>query len=60
MSYGGADAMSERPSYSWENKQYLLNVIMNQLGITEKDLEKEPSFIKSKVREMKLDTLLEH
>jgi len=61
MSYGGADAvMSERPSYSWENKQYLLKVIMNQLGITEEDLEKEPSYIKAKVREMRLDTLLQN
>lgn len=61
MSYGGADAvMSERPSYSWENKQYLLKVIMNQLGITEEDLEREPSFIKAKVREMRLDTLLQN
>jgi hypothetical protein len=61
MSYGGADAvMSERPSYSWENRQYLLKVIMNQLGITEEDLEKEPSYIKAKVREMRLDTLLQN
>ena len=52
--------MSERPSFSWENKQYLLKVIMNQLGITEEDLEKEPSFIKAKVREMRLDTLLQN
>jgi len=52
--------MSERPSYSWENKQYLIKVIMNQLGITEEDLEKEPSFIKAKVREMRLDTLLQN
>jgi hypothetical protein len=61
MSYGDADVvMSERPSFSWENKQYLLKVIMNQLGITEEDLEKEPSYIKAKVREMRLDTLLEN
>ena len=57
--------MSERPSYSWamkakENKQYLLKVIMNQLGITEEDLERDPSFIKAKVREMRLDTLLQN
>jgi hypothetical protein len=52
--------MSGRPSFSWENKQYLLKVIMNQLGITEEDLEKEPSYIKAKVREMRLDTLLQN
>ena len=56
----GDSVMSERPSFSWENKQYLLKVIMNQLGITEEDLEKEPSYIKAKVREMRLDTLLEN
>lgn len=56
----GDSVMSERPSYSWENKQYLLKVIMNQLGITEEDLEKEPSYIKAKVREMRLDTLLQN
>lgn len=41
---------SERPSYNWENKQYLLKVIINQLGITEEDLEIDPSFFKAKVR----------
>lgn len=56
----GDSVMSERPSFSWENKQYLLKVIMNQLGITEEDLEKEPSYIKAKVREMRLDTLLQN
>jgi hypothetical protein len=56
----GDSVMSERPSFSWENKQYLLKLIMNQLGITEEDLEKEPSFIKAKVREMRLDTLLQN
>lgn len=61
MSYGGADAvMSERPSYSWENKQYLLKVIMDKLGITEEDLEKDPSWIKAKVREMRIESILEN
>ena len=32
------EAMSERPSYRYENKEYLLQTIMNQLGITEEDL----------------------
>lgn len=54
------EAMSERPSYSWENKQYLLQVMMNQLGITEEDLEKDPSWIKAKVREMRIETILEN
>jgi len=47
-----------RPSYSWENKQYLLKLMMNQLGITEQDLEKDPSWIKAKVREMRIETIL--
>jgi len=52
--------MSERPSYSWENKQYLLKVIMDKLGITEEDLEKDPSWIKAKVREMRIESILEN
>lgn len=60
MSYGGAEAMSERPSYSWENKQYLIKVMMNQIGITEEDLEKDPSWIKAKVREMRIESILEN
>ena len=52
--------VSERPSYSWENKQYLLEVIMDKLGITEEDLEKDPSWIKAKVREMRIESILEN
>ena len=56
----GDSVMSERPSYSWENKQYLLKVIMDKLGITEEDLEKEASWIKAKVREMRIESILEN
>ena len=56
----GDASMSERPSYSWENKQYLLKVIMDKLGITEEDLEKDPSWIKAKVREMRIESILEN
>lgn len=52
-------AMSEAPSYTWTNKNYLLKVILGQLGLTEEDLEKEPSWIKSKVRESNIDKVLE-
>lgn len=55
----GMEAMSERPSYRWENKEYLLEVFMKQLGITEEDLENEPSWIKAKVREVNIDKVLE-
>jgi hypothetical protein len=54
------EAMSERPSYRWENKEYLLEVFMNQLGINESDLENDPSWIKAKVREANLDKVLEN
>ena len=54
------ETMSERPSYRWENKEYLLEVFMNQLGITEDDLENEPSWIKAKVREANLEKVLEN
>lgn len=55
----GGEAMSERPSYRWENREFLLETIMNQLGITEEDLEKEPSWIKAKLRESNIDKVLE-
>jgi hypothetical protein len=54
------ETMSERPSYRWENKEYLLEVFMKQLGITEEDLENEPSWIKAKVREANLEKVLEN
>ena len=53
------EPMMERPSYRWENKEYLLEVFMKQLGITEEDLENEPSWIKAKVREVNIDKVLE-
>lgn len=52
------ETMSERPSYSWENKQTLLKAIMGQLEITDSDLENEPSWIKSKLREANIDKIL--
>jgi len=52
--------MSERPSYRWENKEYLIKVILNQLGMTEEDLENEPSWVKAKVRESNIDKVLEN
>ncbi len=57
-SYSGDEVVSERPSYRWENKEYLLQVMMNQLGITESDLENDPSWIKAKVREMNIEKVL--
>lgn len=53
------EVMSERPSYRWDNKEYLLEVFMKQLGITEDELENDPSWIKAKVREANLDKVLE-
>lgn len=49
-----------RSSYNWENKKFLLETFMNQLGITEDDLENEPSWIKAKVRESNIDKVLEN
>jgi hypothetical protein len=50
-----------RPSHRYENKEYLLKTIMNQLGITESDLdEQEPSWVKAKVRESNIDKVLEN
>lgn len=54
------EVMSERPSYRWVNKEYLVEVMMNQLGITEADLENDPSWMKAKVREMNIEKVLEN
>jgi hypothetical protein len=54
------EVMSERPSYRYENKEYLLEVMMKQLGITEADLENDPSWVKAKVREMNIEKVLEN
>ena len=54
------ESVSERPSYRYENKEYLLQTIMNQLGITEEDLENDPSWMKAKVREMNIERVLEN
>jgi hypothetical protein len=55
IDYDVEEVMSERPSYRYENKEYLLEVFMNQLGITEQDLENDPSWMRAKVREMNID-----
>lgn len=57
---GYEEVMSERPSYRWDNKEYLLEVMMKQLGITEADLENDPSWMKAKVREMNIEKVLEN
>jgi hypothetical protein len=54
-----SEAMSERTSYD-VNKEYLLKTIMNQLGMTEEDLEQDPSWVKAKVRESNIDKVLDN
>ena len=54
------ESVEAATSYRWENQQYLLKTIMNQLGMTESDLENEPSWVKSKVRESNIDKVLEN
>ena len=56
----GDEMMSEAVSYRWENKEYLLKTIMNQLGMTDEDLEQDPSWVKAKVRESNIDKVLEN
>ena len=53
------EAMEARPSYRYENKEYLLKTIMNQLGMTESDLENDPSWVKAKVRDANIDKVLD-
>jgi hypothetical protein len=59
IDYDVEEVMSERPSYRWDNKEYLVEVMMKQLGITEADLENDPSWIRAKVREMNIDKVLD-
>jgi hypothetical protein len=54
------ESMESRPSYRYENKEYLLKTIMNQLGMTEEDLEQDPSWVKAKVRESNIDKVLDN
>jgi hypothetical protein len=56
---GMGESMSESVSYRYENKEYLLKTIMNQLGMTEEDLENDPSWVKAKVRESNIDKVLD-
>ena len=56
---GDEEYMSEAVSYRYENKEYLLKTIMNQLGMTEADLENDPSWVKAKVREANIDKVLD-
>jgi hypothetical protein len=59
MNAMAGEAMAERPSYRYENRELLLNAIMNQLGMTEEDLEKEPSWTRAKIREANIEKVLE-
>lgn len=54
----GGESMESAPSYRWENQQYLLRTIMNQLEMTDEDLEKDPYWVKAKVRESNIDKVL--
>lgn len=51
-------AMSPGQSYYYDNRQFLLKTIMNQLGLTEEDLQKNPSEIKQIVREANIDAIV--
>jgi hypothetical protein len=53
------ESMESRPSYRYQNEEYLLKTIMNQLGMTEEDLENDPSWVKAKVREANIDKVLD-
>lgn len=51
-------AMSVGQSNYYMNRQFLLETIMNQLGLTESDLEKSLSEIKQIVREANIDAIV--
>ena len=56
----GDEAMSAGPSYYYENRNLLLQTIMNQLSIKEEDLNRETSWIKAKISEANIDKVLEN
>jgi hypothetical protein len=41
-----------------KNERMLLDTIMKRLGIDSEDLEKDPSWIRAKIREFAIDTVL--
>ena len=51
-------AMSAGQSNYYMNRQFLLQTIMNQLGLTEEDLQKNISEIKQIVREANIDAIV--
>lgn len=51
-------AMSPGQSNYYENRQFLLQTIMNQLGLTDEDLQKSLSEIKQIVREANIDAIV--
>jgi hypothetical protein len=52
------ESMEASVSPRWANEQYLLDIMMKQLGLTKEDLDKDPSWIKSKVRDANIDKVL--
>ena len=48
------------PSIREQNEEYLLEVILNQLGLTHEDLEKDTHIIKSIVRDSNINKVLEN
>lgn len=52
------EAMSPGQSNYYMNRQFLLQTIMNQLGLTEEDLQKSLSEIKQIVREANIDAIV--
>jgi hypothetical protein len=50
--------MEAAPSPRWQNEQFLLTTIMNRLNLKNEDLERDPSYIKSVVRDSKIEELL--
>ncbi len=56
--FNDGQAMSAGQSYYYDNRQFLLQTIMNQLGLTEEDLQRNPSEIKQIVRESNIDAIV--
>lgn len=49
---------AEPKSFYYENEKYLLDTIMQLLKINRDDLDKDPSWIKARVRDFKIDEII--
>jgi len=57
--YKDIDVGGDSFNYTMDNKDYLLKLIMKQLNLTNEDLHLRTSDLKNKIRNNKLNSILE-